>query len=48
MVRIYPHHRVARNDLDFRFERFFGGSAYVHLFVTRAMRNFLVKEWDLQ
>ncbi|KAF9478702.1 beta-1,4-mannosyltransferase [Pholiota conissans] len=30
------------------FEATFGYSAYAHLFVTRAMRNFLVKEWDLQ
>ncbi|KAI0252675.1 beta-1,4-mannosyltransferase [Lactifluus subvellereus] len=30
------------------FEAKFGRSAYAHLFVTRAMHNFLVKEWDLQ
>lgn len=30
------------------FERKFGHSAYAHLFVTYAMRDFLVKEWDLQ
>ncbi|KAF7306462.1 Chitobiosyldiphosphodolichol beta-mannosyltransferase [Mycena indigotica] len=30
------------------FERTFGRSAYAHLFVTRAMRDHLVKEWDLQ
>ncbi|KIM47979.1 glycosyltransferase family 33 protein [Hebeloma cylindrosporum] len=30
------------------FEETFGYSAYAHLFVTRAMRDFLVKEWDLQ
>ncbi|KAI0762365.1 mannosyltransferase [Fomes fomentarius] len=30
------------------FESYFGRSAYAHLFVTNAMRNHLVKEWDLQ
>ncbi|KAJ7651991.1 mannosyltransferase [Mycena polygramma] len=30
------------------FERTFGRTAYAHLFVTQAMRDFLVKEWDLQ
>ncbi|KAF8973841.1 beta-1,4-mannosyltransferase [Flammula alnicola] len=30
------------------FEATFGYSAYAHLFVTRAMRDFLIKEWDLQ
>ncbi|PPQ67411.1 hypothetical protein CVT25_005990 [Psilocybe cyanescens] len=30
------------------FEATFGYSAYAHLFVTRAMRDHLVKEWDLQ
>ncbi|KAJ7102482.1 mannosyltransferase [Mycena belliarum] len=30
------------------FERTFGRTAYAHLFVTVAMRDFLVKEWDLQ
>ncbi|GBE78651.1 Chitobiosyldiphosphodolichol beta-mannosyltransferase [Sparassis crispa] len=30
------------------FERYFGRSAYAHLFVTHAMREFLVKEWDLK
>ncbi|KDR85227.1 hypothetical protein GALMADRAFT_233953 [Galerina marginata CBS 339.88] len=30
------------------FEGTFGYSAYAHLFVTRAMRDFLVKEWDIQ
>ena len=34
--------------LDFRFEGVFGYSAYAHLFVTRAMRDFLIKEWNLQ
>ncbi|KAH6917156.1 beta-1,4-mannosyltransferase [Coprinopsis sp. MPI-PUGE-AT-0042] len=30
------------------FERTFGRSAFAHLFVTRAMRDRLVHEWDLQ
>ncbi|KAJ7922933.1 mannosyltransferase [Mycena leptocephala] len=30
------------------FERTFGRTAYAHLFVTKAMHDFLVKEWDLQ
>ncbi|KAI0369957.1 mannosyltransferase [Pilatotrama ljubarskyi] len=30
------------------FESYFGQSAYAHLFVTRAMRDYLVKEWNLQ
>ncbi|KAH9964524.1 glycosyltransferase family 33 protein [Russula dissimulans] len=30
------------------FEAYFGRTAYAHLFVTRAMRDFLVKEWKLQ
>ncbi|KAI0668711.1 mannosyltransferase [Trametes maxima] len=30
------------------FERYFGRSAYAHLFVTKAMKEFLAKEWDLQ
>ncbi|KAE9409389.1 mannosyltransferase [Gymnopus androsaceus JB14] len=29
------------------FEATFGRTAYAHLFVTEAMRDFLVKEWDL-
>ncbi|THU90753.1 hypothetical protein K435DRAFT_781064 [Dendrothele bispora CBS 962.96] len=31
-----------------RFEATFGQSAYAHLFVTEAMRNYLVNEWDLR
>ncbi|KAI1785401.1 mannosyltransferase [Ganoderma leucocontextum] len=30
------------------FESYFGRSAYAHLFVTNAMRNHLVQEWNLQ
>ncbi|KAJ6569579.1 mannosyltransferase [Mycena capillaripes] len=30
------------------FEGTFGRTAYAHLFVTKAMRDFLVNEWDLQ
>ncbi|KAH9931275.1 glycosyltransferase family 33 protein [Fomitopsis serialis] len=30
------------------FESYFGRTAYAHLFVTRAMRDFLVREWGLQ
>ncbi|KAF5355663.1 hypothetical protein D9756_003970 [Leucocoprinus leucothites] len=30
------------------FERTFGRCAYAHLFVTKAMKDHLVKEWDLQ
>ncbi|KAJ7806165.1 mannosyltransferase [Mycena olivaceomarginata] len=30
------------------FEMYFGRTAYAHLFVTEAMRDFLVKEWDLR
>ncbi|KAF8060957.1 mannosyltransferase [Lyophyllum atratum] len=30
------------------FERYFGRTAYAHLFVTQAMRDFLVEKWDLQ
>ncbi|KAJ3527074.1 hypothetical protein NM688_g8177 [Phlebia brevispora] len=31
-----------------RFEAYFGRCAYAHLFVTQAMRDKLVKEWQLQ
>ncbi|THH32621.1 hypothetical protein EUX98_g1587 [Antrodiella citrinella] len=31
-----------------RFESYFGRTAYAHLFVTNAMHDHLVKEWDLQ
>ncbi|CAG7847971.1 UDP-glycosyltransferase TURAN {ECO:0000303/PubMed:25919390} [Serendipita indica DSM 11827] len=31
-----------------KFEQVFGRSAYAHLFVTNAMKEHLVKEWDLQ
>ncbi|KAL0945541.1 hypothetical protein HGRIS_014703 [Hohenbuehelia grisea] len=30
------------------FERTFGRNAYAHLFVTQAMHDYLVKEWDLK
>lgn len=30
------------------FEAYFGRSAFAHLFVTQAMRDHLVKEWDLR
>ncbi|CCL99964.1 uncharacterized protein FIBRA_01989 [Fibroporia radiculosa] len=30
------------------FEAYFGRSAYAHLFVTHAMRDFLVREWHLK
>ena len=47
-MRTNLHCKVALNDLDSSFEKVFGYSAYAHLFVTRAMRDFLVKEWGLQ
>ncbi|KIM32767.1 glycosyltransferase family 33 protein [Serendipita vermifera MAFF 305830] len=31
-----------------KFEQTFGRSAYAHLFVTNAMKDFLVKNWDLK
>ncbi|OBZ79967.1 Chitobiosyldiphosphodolichol beta-mannosyltransferase, partial [Grifola frondosa] len=31
-----------------RFEAYFGRSAYAHLFVTHAMRDYLVKQWNLK
>ncbi|EAU92942.2 beta-1,4-mannosyltransferase [Coprinopsis cinerea okayama7 len=44
--------RLGQNHIFVRisewFERTFGQSAYAHLFVTRAMRDHLVKEWDLR
>lgn len=30
-----------------RFEATFGRSAYAHLFVTKAMQDYLVREWGL-
>lgn len=38
-------------EFDFhvlRFERYFGQTAFAHLFVTNAMKEFLVKNWNLQ
>lgn len=37
-----------RTKTAIRFEAKFGRVAYAHLFVTRAMHDFLVKEWKLQ
>ncbi|KAJ7785701.1 mannosyltransferase, partial [Mycena metata] len=42
------HHPLVRLAKWYTFERTFGRTAYAHLFVTEAMRNFLVEEWDLQ
>ncbi|KAI0035263.1 glycosyl transferases group 1-domain-containing protein [Vararia minispora EC-137] len=39
----HPLIRIAK-----QFEKTFGRTAYAHLFVTRAMRDHLVKEWDLR
>jgi len=33
--------------MELRFEGTFGRSAYAHLFVTRAMQDYLVSEWRL-
>lgn len=35
-------------DIARRFEHYFGRSAYAHLFVTNAMKEFLVQSWDLK
>ncbi|KAF5312174.1 hypothetical protein D9619_003105 [Psilocybe cf. subviscida] len=45
-MRVGKDHFLVR--LAKSFEQTFGYSAYAHLFVTKAMRDFLVKEWDLQ
>ncbi|KAJ7151592.1 mannosyltransferase [Mycena filopes] len=45
---IIDWHNLGYSILAMRFERTFGQTAYAHLFVTEAMRNFLVEEWDLQ
>jgi beta-1,4-mannosyltransferase len=53
-VRIATWYIVARYEnylvlnCRFRFEAWFGRNAYAHLFVTQAMRDFLVRQWDLQ
>ncbi|KAF8525249.1 mannosyltransferase [Hysterangium stoloniferum] len=44
--------KLGQNNILVRFSKFFektfGRSAYAHLFVTHAMRDYLMKEWDLQ
>ncbi|KAA1468426.1 mannosyltransferase [Dentipellis sp. KUC8613] len=45
-LKLGPNHLFVR--LAKKFEATFGKYAYAHLFVTRAMKNHLVKEWDLQ
>lgn len=44
---LYKHAYVGILMLS-RFEQFFGRSAYAHLFVTNAMKEYLVQNWDLQ
>lgn len=39
---------LMRDSMDDRFESYFGRVAFAHLFVTNAMRDRLVEEWDLQ
>lgn len=31
-----------------RYERYFGRKAYAHLFVTKAMRDWVVSSWQLE
>lgn len=45
-LRLGKNHPLVK--LARRFEQYFGRNAYAHLFVTNAMREYLVKEWDLQ
>ncbi|THH21018.1 hypothetical protein EW146_g487 [Bondarzewia mesenterica] len=45
-LRLGPSHIFVR--IAKAFEAYFGRSAYAHLFVTRAMRDFLVSEWHIQ
>ncbi|KAL1747312.1 glycosyltransferase family 33 protein [Schizophyllum fasciatum] len=45
-LKLGDHHLYVR--ISRWFESYFGRSAYAHLFVTQAMRDYLVKEWDLQ
>ncbi|GLB36587.1 putative glycosyl transferases group 1 [Lyophyllum shimeji] len=45
-LRVGKHHPFVK--LATWFEGYFGKTAYAHLFVTHAMRDFLVKKWDLQ
>ncbi|KAI6010168.1 hypothetical protein EDC04DRAFT_2770134 [Pisolithus marmoratus] len=40
--RVHPFVMIAK-----RFEEIFGRSAYAHLFVTQAMRDYLVDDWKL-
>jgi beta-1,4-mannosyltransferase len=39
----HPLVRLAR-----KFEATFGRTAYAHLFVTEAMKEYLIKEWKLE
>lgn len=56
LVRIYkklvlnhPYYGLMNADTQHvRFEAYFGRIAYGHLFVTEAMQNRLVQDWDLQ
>lgn len=43
---VFP--RLFLLNLTIRFESYFGRKAYAHLFVTRAMRDFLTREWHLE
>ncbi|KZP30410.1 glycosyltransferase family 33 protein [Athelia psychrophila] len=45
-LKLGPDHIFVR--LAKKLEATFGRSAYAHLFVTNAMHDYLVKEWDLQ
>ncbi|KAF7986156.1 hypothetical protein HWV62_38534 [Athelia sp. TMB] len=45
-LKLGPEHILVR--IAKKFEAYFGQTAYAHLFVTNAMRDYLVKEWDLQ
>ncbi|KIM84705.1 glycosyltransferase family 33 protein [Piloderma croceum F 1598] len=45
-LKLGPDHLLVR--ISKWFEATFGRSAYAHLFVTNAMHDHLIKEWDLQ